>query len=60
VGLKKPPGSARRKQQDFRSVEPGERAGHRGIGPGPGLDRIEEVARMHEHIGLFPDDNVNR
>ena len=40
--------------------EAGERVEHGGIGPGLGLDRIEEVARMHEHVGLFPDDDVNR
>ena len=37
-----------------------ERVEHGGIGPGLGLDRIEEVARVDEHVGLFPDDHVNR
>ncbi len=47
-------------ERDPRLVKPGQRVEHGGIGPGLGLDRIEEVARMHEHVGLFPDDDVNR
>ena len=47
-------------ERDPGIAKPGERVEHGGIGAGLGLDRIEEVARMHEHIGLLPDDHVNR
>jgi hypothetical protein len=35
---------------DARRVEPFERFEHGGVGPGLGLDRIEEVARVDEDI----------
>ncbi len=30
------------------------------IGPGPGLDHIEEVARMDEDLGFLGDDLIYR
>ena len=47
-------------ERDPGFVKPGERVEHGRVGPGLGLDRIEEVARVDEHVGLFPDDHVNR
>jgi hypothetical protein len=38
--------------EDSGSGEPVERFEYRCIGPGPGLDDIEEVAGVDEHIGF--------
>jgi len=40
------------------SMEPIERFEHGCIGPGLGLDGIEEVARMDEHVGFLLYDLI--
>jgi len=47
-------------ERDAGRVEPFERFEHGRVGPGLGLDRIEEVARVDEDIGLVPDNLIDR
>lgn len=47
-------------ERDACFVEPGEGIKGRGVGPGLGFYRIEEIARVDEHVRAFPDDRVNR
>jgi len=41
-------------------VEQSGRSGYGRAGPSPGFCRLEEIARVDEHIRPFPDDRVNR
>ena len=47
-------------ERDAGRVEPVGRFGHGRAGPGPGPDRIKEVARVDERVGLLPDDLIDR
>jgi len=42
-------------ERDAGRVEPFGRSGHGRAGPGPGPDRIKEVARVDEYVRLLPD-----
>ena len=43
---------------DSRSLEAVECFGHGGIGPGHGLDDIEEIACVNEDVGFLADDLI--
>jgi len=47
-------------ERDAGRMEPSGRSGYGRVGPGPGPDRIKKIARVDEHVGLLPDNNICR